>query len=279
VVLAFVLISAHYIREEVQDWYEDHYDRDDDGHEYHGKAGGPPKGWSAVPSLPSDGIKPGMLLVHPEQEGTVRALILELMVRFNRITYKCENLVKLGGSGSQFKDEGMWPVCFDAPYWKNGRIGDHKRLDTGSDKLNEGAKGNCVQYTFGVDWDFRWAANNLLRLESDLFLFQLSFDDDFHKKTGCDSHSFDPSMEMESKQRTDHTWFWNLGVSDKKDTIKGTGMRSGKQAMWQVDTVQGHMKKLGHKHVSLLKIDVEGFEWVVLRQVGFGRVCFLFAVV
>jgi hypothetical protein len=75
-------------------------------------------------------------------------------------------------------------------------------------------------------------------------------------------------MEMDSKQRTDHTWYWNLGVSDKKDKIKGTGMRSGKQAIWQVDTVGGHMKKLGHKHVSLLKIDVEGFEWVVLRQVG-----------
>jgi hypothetical protein len=168
VVLAFVLISAHYIREEVQDWYEDHYDRDDDGHEYHGKAGGPPKGWSAVPSLPSDGIKPGMLLVHPDQEATVRALILELMVRFNRITYKCENLVKLGGSGSQFKDEGMWPVCFDAPYWKSGRVGDHKRMDTGLDKLNEGAKGNCVQYTFGVDWDFRWADRVACLLESKL---------------------------------------------------------------------------------------------------------------
>lgn len=63
-------------------------------------------------------------------------------------------------------------------------------------------------------------------------------------------------------------YYWNMGISDKKGSIKGKGMRTGKVAKWEVDTIKGHMKRLKHNHLSLLKIDVEGFEWVVLREVS-----------
>lgn len=53
------------------------------------------------------------------------------------------------------KGEGVWPVCFDGPYWQKQALQTYKHVDTESDKKNVGAKGNCVQYTFGVDWDFR----------------------------------------------------------------------------------------------------------------------------
>lgn len=43
-------------------------------------------------------------------------------------------------------------------------------------------------------------------------------------------------------------------------------MRSGKVATWKVDTVEGHMRNLQHDRLALLKIDVEGFEWIVLRE-------------
>ncbi|KAI9010698.1 hypothetical protein DFJ74DRAFT_317243 [Hyaloraphidium curvatum] len=245
-VFLVLLLSANYIREEVEDWYEDRYEHDDDDDRNPLKSlqG---SGVAGVSSQSVAGTKPGQLIIHPDQEDAVRTLILQIMLRFNRMTYDCDHQVMLGGVKA-FAGEGTWPVCFDAPYWRKNRLSDsYSRLDTSLDKLNEGAKGNCVQYTFGVDWDW-------------------SFDEQFHAKTGCDSHSFDPSMEMESAKRSDHHWYWNLGISSKDELIDGKGMRSGKVAKWTVKTLSSHMRSLKHRHISLLKIDVEGFEWAVLRE-------------
>lgn len=87
VIIGIILISASYVREEVQDWYEDHYEQDHDDHDYHEETRRPPPDWSAVKSIPSDGIKPGQMLVHPTQTDTLRAVVLELMVRFNRVGF------------------------------------------------------------------------------------------------------------------------------------------------------------------------------------------------
>jgi hypothetical protein len=37
----------------------------------------------------------------------------------------------------------------------------------------------------------------------------------FQTHTGCQVHSFDPSMEVNSYQRSTNSWFWNLGISDQ----------------------------------------------------------------
>ncbi|KXS14688.1 hypothetical protein M427DRAFT_155794 [Gonapodya prolifera JEL478] len=100
----------------------------------------------------------------------------------------------------------------------------------------------CVVYVFGVDWDFSW-------------------EDELHDMTGCETHSFDPSLEMESHYRGRNQWVWNRGISPISQNTTGTGLTSGKTATWQLLTLADHMARLGHKHIDLLKVDVEGYEW------------------
>ncbi|KAJ3342663.1 Methyltransferase-like protein 24 [Gonapodya sp. JEL0774] len=105
----------------------------------------------------------------------------------------------------------------------------------------------CVVYTFGVDWDFSW-------------------EDEFHNMTGCETHSFDPSMRMESHYRGRNQWFWNIGLSSESTQFNGVGLRTGQADLWQVLTLKDHMETLGHKHINLLKIDIEGHEWDALAR-------------
>ncbi|KXS19258.1 hypothetical protein M427DRAFT_42051 [Gonapodya prolifera JEL478] len=105
----------------------------------------------------------------------------------------------------------------------------------------------CVVYTFGVDWDFSW-------------------EDEFHNMTGCETHSFDPSMDMESHYRGRNQWFWNRGIAAESQTTTGVGLRTGKETVWEVLTLSDHLKRLGHAHIDLLKIDVEGYEWDTLAR-------------
>lgn len=128
-------------------------------------------------------VKPGELLQNPEQKDTLRALVLELLVRFNRVSTPAlwrdvdrvfqqeawrycfpsdtdgrivhfrshttaKNLVTIGGT--KIAGEGTWPVCFDKPYWR--KDGAKYLYMDGSNNEMEG--GRCAQYTFGVSCGF-----------------------------------------------------------------------------------------------------------------------------
>ncbi|KAI9190824.1 methyltransferase domain-containing protein [Polychytrium aggregatum] len=107
----------------------------------------------------------------------------------------------------------------------------------------------CVVYSFGICNDF-------------------SFDDEMNLK-GCEVHSFDPSMGVESYSRSKTHWFHDAGISgiddsnytDHRSSMLGKGVKP-----WVVKTIPSWMSTLSHNHISLLKVDVEYCEWDALNQ-------------
>ncbi|KXS19247.1 hypothetical protein M427DRAFT_53200 [Gonapodya prolifera JEL478] len=106
---------------------------------------------------------------------------------------------------------------------------------------------SCAMYGFGVDWDFTW-------------------EDEFHSITGCETHSFDPSLGMESHYRGRNQWFWNIGLSHTTTTTVGTTLRTKQVSDWAVFTVADTIRMLNHSYLSVVKVDVEGFEWDALAR-------------
>ncbi|XP_052761118.1 probable methyltransferase-like protein 24 isoform X1 [Mya arenaria] len=102
----------------------------------------------------------------------------------------------------------------------------------------------CIIYSFGINNDF-------------------SFDDAAVKHFGCSVHSFDPSMHMDDHQRSDKNYFHSLGISDKDEAIKANTDE------WQLFTYNTIRQKLQHanKTISILKMDVELYEWRVLVDI------------
>lgn len=87
VVAVTVLVSVVKLREEVQDFYED---LEEERREWGGGYDSPT--WAEgqrgeVETVHGDKIRPGDLLIHPDQKDTVRAMVLELMARFNRVSW------------------------------------------------------------------------------------------------------------------------------------------------------------------------------------------------
>ncbi|WAQ97268.1 MET24-like protein [Mya arenaria] len=102
----------------------------------------------------------------------------------------------------------------------------------------------CIIYSFGINNDF-------------------SFDDAAIKHFGCSVHSFDPSMHMDDHQRSDKNYFHSIGISDKDEAIKASTDE------WQLFTYKTIRQKLQHanKTISILKMDVELYEWRVLADI------------
>ncbi|KAJ3342669.1 Methyltransferase-like protein 24 [Gonapodya sp. JEL0774] len=109
------------------------------------------------------------------------------------------------------------------------------------------APASCAMYGFGVDWDFTW-------------------EDEFHDMTGCETHSFDPSLGLESHYRGRNQWFWNIGLSYATTKTVGTTLRTKQVSEWAVFTLADTMRMLNHSYVSVLKVDVEGYEWDALAR-------------
>ncbi|KAL8616461.1 hypothetical protein ACOMHN_041064 [Nucella lapillus] len=96
----------------------------------------------------------------------------------------------------------------------------------------------CLVYSFGVGEDF-------------------SFDDAVAKRYGCEIHSFDPSMHSQDYQRSSSVHFHALGLANF------TGVTA---SGWKMDTLPHIQQSLGHsqKELSILKVDIEEWEWTVL---------------
>jgi hypothetical protein len=83
---------------------------------------------------------------------------------------------------------------------------------------------------------------------------------------GCETHAFDCSISSKSpavfkKPFTFHHWC--IGKKDKV-SFKGNWYvenNAGNQDDMQFKSLSETMELLGHDHISLLKFDIEGFEW------------------
>jgi hypothetical protein len=84
-----------------------------------------------------------------------------------------------------------------------------------------------------------------------------SFDREFVRRwPHCEVFAFDPSVGRE----TGDAWmgegvsFFNLGLGDEDG-------RMGDGSGWELRTLGSLMLMLGHEHVDVLKMDIEGGEW------------------
>lgn len=93
----------------------------------------------------------------------------------------------------------------------------------------------CIVYSFGINDDF-------------------SFDDDTALTYGCHVFSFDPSMKVESHNRSDLVHFYKIGLWSRTKRMK-----SG----WNVYTFSDIRKLLGHENapIDVVKLDIENYEW------------------
>ncbi|XP_071152343.1 probable methyltransferase-like protein 24 isoform X2 [Mytilus edulis] len=112
----------------------------------------------------------------------------------------------------------------------------------------------CLVYSFGINYDFR-------------------FDDEM-AILGCEVHSFDPSMGNTEKHiRKSGVHFYPIGIGGKSNDAVIPRMdqytKKHPKKMWKVRTLRQIMESLGHedRHLDILKIDIESYEWEVLRNI------------
>ena len=119
--------------------------------------------------------------------------------------------------------DGGWDICHDAQFRP---------------------KSQCTVYSIGISWDF-------------------SFDEDMERTYGCDVFSFDPSMNTDDFQRSEHIKFYNVGLGDKVTEIEVKGSK------WKIKNLKTIMAELGHtnKRIDVLKIDIEGHERQSLPEI------------
>ncbi|CAH1776696.1 unnamed protein product [Owenia fusiformis] len=96
----------------------------------------------------------------------------------------------------------------------------------------------CTVYSFGIGDDF-------------------SFDDEIAKT--CEVFSYDPTTKMKDHTRGQHVHFYNTGV-------KGVQSRLSKK--YKMKTVLEIFQENKHLHtiIDVFKIDVEGSEWGVIKE-------------
>ncbi|KAK0069662.1 methyltransferase-like protein 24, partial [Biomphalaria pfeifferi] len=108
----------------------------------------------------------------------------------------------------------------------------------------------CLVYSFGINYDF-------------------SFDDAM-VSLGCEVHSFDPSMNMETHKRKNgnFSYFYKWGLSnvnaDAYEPRKDVYVKNVQS--WKMRTLKSLIKELGHEErtIDVLKMDIEGYEWGVV---------------
>ncbi|KAL3864721.1 hypothetical protein ACJMK2_006494 [Sinanodonta woodiana] len=100
----------------------------------------------------------------------------------------------------------------------------------------------CLVYSFGI--------NN-----------QWDFDEDVARIFGCEVFSFDPSMRNKSEtyKYADNITFYKIGLGDKNVVLRNK---------WNMKTLEEIRHNLNHteRTISILKIDIEGSEWISIPQ-------------
>ena len=120
----------------------------------------------------------------------------------------------------------------------------------------------CVVYSFGSNGDDFFEANVLVQ------------------NPNCEIHIFDPTSGAPPESWKDKYHFHASGLCVGNATsfsLGGTHTHT-KGNKGQVDTstykcqsLQGHMKQLGHEYVDIFKADVEGMEWELTKEWGLER--------
>ena len=126
-------------------------------------------------------------------------------------------------------------------------------------------EGHLVAYSFGVGFDY-------------------SFEQELVEKYGMEVYAFDPSpeivKEMESKKLPKNLKYYAYGLSGE-DALKtfylpSSGKdyseyfapwTSSKKIRMQVHRLSTLMKKFGHERLDLLKMDIEGSEFMALPDI------------
>ncbi|KAI0070217.1 hypothetical protein K474DRAFT_1713526 [Panus rudis PR-1116 ss-1] len=139
----------------------------------------------------------------------------------------------------------FFPPTFDCPHEleRLGALGDGGKWICGLSRLED--KKDCVIYTFGVDWDSSFEAELLQRTR--------------HCEIwGHDAvqSGFGGQVPKELKHRT-HFSRIQLGPKDSH----------GAEDNPKIWTLASLMRQNGHKHIDILKIDTEGWEFETLRSI------------
>ena len=144
----------------------------------------------------------------------------------------------------------------------------------GEDPLGNVPTDNCLVYSYGLgaDWSFDNAA----------------------EAHGCEVHGFDPTGELwrQGMHGTDYAnidyakqypsskkFFhnWGLGAASRAEYPAGSipqdwpglgdpQLSKSNPETWELRSISQTMEDLGHKKLTVLKIDVEGAEWDALAS-------------
>lgn len=109
----------------------------------------------------------------------------------------------------------------------------------------------CLVYSFGIDYDFRF--------------------EDKMGRLGCDVYSFDPSMNVQSHNRSEKVRFFNIGIgTSNADSFKPKEDKytANSKKLWQIKTLPALKKMFGHENrkLDVLKMDIETYEWNVVKD-------------
>lgn len=139
------------------------------------------------------------------------------------------------------------------------------------DELDE----KSLVYSFGVGYD-------------------ISFDLDLIEAKGCEIHAFDPTPAvaewLSSQELPPQFHFHPWGLADKDEVtqfsfvdreesadftlVDETATNAERSFEAEVCRLETIMKRLGHERLDLLKIDIEGAEYPVLREILSNEPCF-----
>ena len=166
------------------------------------------------------------------------------------VTWRCKHKRAVGGAAKWARGDGSldgtWMVCFDQGVLTPP----------------------CVVYSFGVgsDWTFDEAMAT-----GDAF----GLSGRPRKGVGCAVHAFDPSMGLSSHVHQPGTvWFQPTALgaadgllaepSDPRVAWANGRQTTGPRVRWRQATLRTLLRDNGHRRLSLLKIDIESFEWAAL---------------
>ena len=116
------------------------------------------------------------------------------------------------------------------------------------DKESSGSGDPCVYYSFGISGEF-------------------SFETDLSKSWNCKGYLLDPTVNHNAK--IDRNLFFAVGANmlDKYDDYARG--RTGKlQSHWDTVSLPKLQNFLGHKNINLVKMDCEGCEYAIARDVA-----------
>ncbi|KNC97099.1 uncharacterized protein SPPG_07493 [Spizellomyces punctatus DAOM BR117] len=113
------------------------------------------------------------------------------------------------------------------------------------------AQSGCVFYSFGIDQDY-------------------SFDLHLSKDWNCRGFMLDPTVAHPARIGN-NLYFFSIGATllQEKDLGgAGSAMRGTAANKWQITSLPELKRWLGHKHINVLKMDCEGCEYALARDIA-----------